>query len=105
MKTIQKLFCYSLFTGLVLFFLFPNNAWGRIYVKIATIGAPSPHLDLNQEPQELVDQMIEFWRNELAPVLPDKPDLIVLQEVCDRPAGMNIDLQLKYFKVRGDQLM
>jgi predicted amidohydrolase len=105
MKTIQKLFCYSLFTGLVLCFLVPNNAWGRNYVKIATIGAPSPHLDLDQEPQELVNEMIEFWGNELAPVLPDKPDLIVLPEVCDRPAGMNIDLQLKYFKVRGDQVM
>ena len=74
-------------------------------MKIATIGAPSPHLDLDQEPQELVNEMIEFWGNELAPVLPDKPDLIVLPEVCDRPAGMNIDLQLKYFKVRGDQVM
>ena len=105
MKTIQKLFCYSLFTGLVLFFLVPNNAWGSNYVKIATIGAASPHLDLNQEPQELVDQMIEFWRNELARVLPDKPDLIVLPEACDRPAGMNTEIQFKYFKVRGNQVM
>ena len=105
MKTLQKLFYYGFFTGLVLFFVAPSNAWGRNYVKIATIGAPSPHLDLDQEPQELVDQMIEFWGNELAPVLPDKPDLIVLPEACDRPAGMNIELQLQYFKVRGDQVL
>jgi hypothetical protein len=105
MKTIQKIFCYSFLTGLVLFFNVPNNAWACNYVKIATIGAPSPQLNLDQEPQELVNEMIAFWKNELAPVLPDKPDLIVLPEACDRPAGMNIDLQLQYFKVRGDQVM
>lgn len=105
MKTIQTLFCYGYFAVLVLFFLVPNNAWGRNYVKIATIGAPSPHLNLDQEPQELVDQMIEFWQNELAQVLPDKPDLIVLPEACDRPAGMNTELQFRYFKARGNQVM
>jgi len=105
MKTIWKLFCYGLLTGLLLFLILPQNAWGRNYVKIATIGAPSPHLDLDQEPQELVEQMIEFWGNELAPVLPDNPDLIVLPEACDRPAGMNTELQFQYFKVRGDQLL
>ena len=55
--------------------------------------------------QALVDQVIEFWENELSRVLPDKPDLIVLPEACDRPAGMNIDLQLKYFKARGNQVL
>ncbi len=74
-------------------------------VKVATIGAVSPSLDLNQEPQKLVDQMIEFWEIELAQVLPDQPDLIVLPEVCDRPAGMNKKMQLKYYKTRGNQLM
>ena len=105
MKTTQKLLCYTFLSGLVLFFFVSSNAWGRNYVKIATIGAPAPHLDLEQEPQELVNQMIEFWRNELLQVLPDKPDLIVLPEACDRPAGMNIDLQLQYFKARGDQVL
>ena len=75
MKTVQKLFRFSIFAGLILLMLVPNNTWGRKYVKIATIGAPAAHLDLDQELQELVDQMIEFWQNELAPVLPDKPDL------------------------------
>ena len=105
MKTIQRLFGSGLLAGIVLFILIPNNAWGSNYVKIATIGAPAAHLDLDQEPQALVDQMIEFWRNELSRVLPDKPDLIVLPEACDRPAGMNIELQLKYFKTRGDQIL
>jgi len=104
-KAIQKFCCYSFFIGLVLFFLVPNNAWGCNYVKIATIGASSPHLDLTQEPQKLVEQMITFWSRELARVLPDNPDLIVLPEACDRPAGMTMEIQFQYFKVRGNQVM
>ena len=104
-KTMHKSYCFSFFIGLVLFFLVPNNAWGHNYVKIATIGAASPHLDLTQEPQKLVEQMITFWSGELARVLPDNPDLIVLPEACDRPAGMTTEIQFQYFKVRGNQVM
>ena len=74
-------------------------------VKIATIGAVSPQLDLNQDPQKLVEQMIEFWAGEFKQVLPDKPDLIVLPEVCDRPGGMDEETKLKYYEARGNQLM
>lgn len=105
MKTTHKIYGFSLLAGLVLLSLNAPSVRGSNYVKIATIGAPAVHLDLDQEPQQLVDQVIEFWRNELARVLPDKPDLIVLPEACDRPAGMNIDLQLKYFTARGDQVL
>ncbi len=74
------------------------------YVKIATIGAVSPNLDLNQPAQKLVEQMIEFWKNELAVVLPDQPDLIVLPEVCTRPTGMDAKTSKNYFEARGNQL-
>jgi len=60
MKTVQKLFRFSFFAGLILLMLVPNNTWGRKYVKIATIGAPAAHLDLDQELQELVDQIAEI---------------------------------------------
>lgn len=105
MKTVQGTLRCSLFAGLLLLLLVPQNALARKYVKIATIGAPAPNLDLDQEPQELVNEMIEFWRNEFTPVLPDKPDLIVLPEACDRPAGMNTAMQLAYFKARGDRVL
>ncbi len=35
-------------------------------VRIATIGGVSPHLDLNQLSQKLVEGMIIFWQNKLA---------------------------------------
>ncbi|MEN8230128.1 MAG: carbon-nitrogen hydrolase family protein [Bacteroidota bacterium] len=105
MKPKQKLLYYIFFTGLILLSLVSSHAWGRNYVKIATIGGVPPHLDLTQEPQKLVEQMIAFWEGELAQVLPDKPDLIVLPEACDRPSGMTTEVQLQYFKVRGNQVM
>jgi hypothetical protein len=96
-----------LITSLIIFvftvFFYPVNAKNN--VKIATIGAVSPYLDMSQEPQKLVEQMIKFWETELKQVLPDKPDLIVLPEVCDRPGGMNSDMRLKYYKTRGNQIM
>ena len=105
MKTTQRISGFSLFAGLVLMFLHTGNACCSKYVKIATIGAPAVQLDLGQEPQALVDQVIEFWGYELSRVLPDKPDLIVLPEACDRPSGMNTELQFRYFKARGDQIL
>ena len=89
--------------SLFLFISFSVNA--KNHVKIATIGAVSPSLNLNEEPQKLVEQMIGFWASELKQVLPDKPDLIVLPEVCDRPAGMDEETKLSYYKARGNQIM
>ncbi|MDF2716476.1 MAG: carbon-nitrogen hydrolase family protein [Paenibacillus sp.] len=55
------------------------------YVKISSVCAPlcpvSPEVDL----QEAVDKVISYWREKLRQVLPDRPDLIVLPECCDRP--------------------
>jgi len=82
-----------------------NPAFAKRYVKIATIGTTLPHLDTSQEPQELVEKIIEFWQAELAQVLPDQPDLIVLPEVCDRPRGLNRAEQFDYYKVRKNQVI
>ena len=88
-----------------LFLLIPFSVNAKNNITIAIIGAVSPHLDLNQDPQKIVDQMIEFWAGEFKQVLPDKPDLIVLPEVCDRPGGMDKGTKLKYYKTRGNQLV
>ena len=75
------------------------------YVKIATIGKGSPVLDKSLTSQEMVDKMILFWRKELAQILPDLPDLIVLPEVCDQPSGLSIEEKYQYFKVRDNQFL
>ena len=96
----KKLFLMLL--GLVIFHM-PSLAINN--VKIATIGAVSPVFDAQMEPQQMVDGMIEFWADELQQVLPDKPDLIVLPEVCDRPGGMTPEQRKAYYEVRKDQVL
>lgn len=84
---------------LVLFFLATFTLPGANYVKVATIGA-APAVDSKQDPQLIVKQVIEFWQSELNKVLPDKPDLIVLPEVCDMSDAGN-----EYLRVRKNQVL
>jgi hypothetical protein len=52
----------------------------------------------------VVEKMIAHWRREFAQVLPDRPDLIVVPEACDRPSGLSLDKRLEYYRVRGNQV-
>jgi hypothetical protein len=92
-----------LFICLLASFFLPVIA--RNNVKIASIGTAPPKLDMRQGPQKLVEQVISFWKGELEQVLPDQPDLIVLPEACDRPKGLVVEEQFKYFKVRKNQVL
>lgn len=73
-------------------------------IKIATIGPRPLVVDSNTKPQKVVDKMIAFWKGRFAQVLPDQPDLIVVPEACDRPAGFPLDKRLQYYRVRKDQV-
>lgn len=88
---------------LILIFVIANIANAKNEVKIATFATRNPGFEQETPPQVMVDKMIEFWKNELAQVLPDQPDLIVLPEACDRPKGLNIEAQFEYFKTRKNQ--
>ena len=81
-----------------------KNLKRKGYVKIATIGPGPLSIDVNTESQKVVDKMIAHWRNRFAQVLPDRPDLIVVPEVCDRPGGFSLEKQRQYYKVRKDQI-
>lgn len=74
------------------------------YVTIATLGNLPSGIDKSQGMQKMVDQVIEFWEKEMAQVLPDEPDLIVLPEVCTRPDGLVGNERYEYYKIRGDQV-
>lgn len=76
------------------------------YVKIATIGPTQPQVPIDMEPQEIVCFMIDFWRRKFEQVLPDKPDLIVVPEICDRPdmIGFSPERLLEYYQVRKNQI-
>jgi hypothetical protein len=74
------------------------------WVKIATFGKAPLQLTDDPSPQELTDRMIRRWTESLQAVLPDRPDLIVLPECCDRPADYPIEKRIAYYKVRQNQV-
>jgi hypothetical protein len=74
------------------------------YVTIAAIGSGPISVAADAEPQKIVDKMIAHWKGQFAQVLPDRPDLIVVPEACDRPSGLSAEKLLEYYKVRKDQV-
>jgi len=76
------------------------------YVKISALGvAPLRFPDGKKlQGQEAVDHMISHWGNMLDQVLPDRPDLIVVPEACDRYAEHSQEEQKQYYRVRKDQV-
>jgi predicted amidohydrolase len=74
-------------------------------VTIGTIGAMPPTASPDTEDQTLIDNMIAFWRRQMEQVLPDRPDLIVLPEMCDRFRGFARDRNRQYFQARGERIL
>ena len=73
------------------------------YVKISTIG-PRPLSESPGTGQAAVDRMFTFWRGKLDQVLPDRPDLIVLPEACDRYPAHSMEERLAYYRARRNQM-
>lgn len=51
-----------------------------------------------------VDYIIEVWKRRLEQVFPDRPDLIVLPELCDHPRGYPFSCS-EYYQLRGDRVL
>ncbi len=81
-----------------------KQAGKRGRITIATIGSPPASISADTEPQKAVERMIAYWQSKFAQVLPDKPDLIVVPEACDRPGGFSSEKLSEYYKVRKDQI-
>ena len=75
------------------------------YITISTIGARPYELDPALPLEDAVEKMIQHWQEELAHVLPEKPDLIVLPEACDRPPNFSLDRRHEYYQVRGERIL
>ena len=70
------------------------------FITIATIGANPASISAGTKSQDVVKKMIAHWRGRFAQILPDKPDLIVVPEACDRPGGFSSEKLKEYYKVR-----
>ena len=74
------------------------------HTRIATIGPKPIVLPPDTSPSEITDRMIEFWKGKFEQVLPDRPDLIVVPEACDRPQSFPVPVRQAYYRVRGDRI-
>ena len=81
-----------------------NNGKKKGYVTIATIGSRPASIAADAEPQQVVEKMIAHWKRQFTQVLPDRPDLIVVPEACDRPGGFGAEKLREYYKIRKDQV-
>lgn len=76
------------------------------YVKISCLSAPQLRVPSETDLEETVVRMIAYWERQLEQVLPDRPDLIVLPECCDRPekAGYTPERMKEYYRYRGNRI-
>ncbi len=54
--------------------------------------------------KEAVDQIIQFWKGRFAQVLPDRPDLILVPECCDRFPAHSEEEWRAYYSFRGNKV-
>lgn len=72
------------------------------YVKVATFGFSPAKLTEKPEGMSIIDYEIKYLDSKIKLVLPEKPDLILLPEHCDRPMDIGQENTLGYFEQRGD---
>ncbi len=74
------------------------------YVKVSALAPAYPEFGPHKDAPALVNAMIRHLDDQLTSVLCDQPDLVVLPEVCDRPANLSPVQRQAYYAARGDQI-
>ncbi len=73
-------------------------------VKISILG-PAPYsLPYQEDLSGLVTAMEQHWEGQLAHVLYEKPDLILVPEACDRYPDFTMEERFRYYEARQDQI-
>lgn len=71
-------------------------------IKIVTFSFNPVSLKDKPEEQSIVDYEIGWLKQNINQVLIEKPDLIVMPEVCDRPRDMALEDLVGYYEQRGE---
>ena len=74
-------------------------------VKIVTFSFNPASLKNKPQMQSVVDYEIEWLNKHIQPVLIEKPDLIVMPEICDLPMDIVQGESLAYYEERGDRVL
>lgn len=75
------------------------------YVKIGAAGFSLKKGDYNWGMERLIGEMRLYLEENLSPVLDDKPDLIVLPEVCDEYGNFTDQQCLEYYEAKEDYFL
>jgi len=76
------------------------------YVKVSVLGRKEPFsVDVNSGYTKAVDEMLKCLQKEIELVLPERPDLIVLPEACDRPVNLPTSQRKDYYLERGTRIL
>lgn len=73
-------------------------------IVVSTIGMRKPHLAASVTDKEAVEAMVCHLEREIAQVLPDRPELIVLPEYGDEPSEFSAGRKLGYYRARGERI-
>jgi hypothetical protein len=77
-------------------------------VTISSLGQAPPRFPSEEkflDHNALTENMIAFWQRQINRVLPDKPDVIVLPEMCDRYNGVPQKEKLELRDAMGDRMV
>jgi len=72
------------------------------YVKISTVGSPLIETDLSLPYAGAQKKAEDYLLKQIEQVLPDKPDLILMPEMCDVPTNYELPAREEYLRQRGD---
>ncbi|GBG11036.1 carbon-nitrogen hydrolase family protein [Paenibacillus agaridevorans] len=75
------------------------------YVKISTCNFNYCAIVPEQGIESAIQAVTAFLENKIQQVLPDQPDLIVLPECCDMPAGYGGERLKAYYRQRADRIL
>jgi len=62
-------------------------------------------MDASGALERIVGKVTDYLRDQIAQVLPDKPDVIVLPEVCDCPPNFTLNERIDYYRLRGNRIL
>lgn len=78
------------------------------YIKVSALSMKNTvnHSgNLKGDLQSETERMIASWKGQLNIVLPNKPDVILLPEVCDEFRNYPLERKFEYYDVRKDQVL
>jgi len=74
-------------------------------VKVSTLGDERTYARFEDGLENALSEKMSYWKNRLEEILPDKPDLIVLPECCDRFSNFTTEQNTAYYNYRGERFL